>query len=69
MASIEPIALPIPEAANFIGVKRSKFYDLWKNGEVVIVKIGGKSVAPIEPLKAFIRAKTVAALAKFGEAA
>lgn len=52
--SIEPILVPIDDAAKIIGVKRTKFYSIVNEGLIPIVKIGRKSLVSLSSLKAYV---------------
>ena len=55
---IEPIAIPIPQACNFIGVGRSTMYKLINTGEVETIAIGKRRLIVVESLKSLVASKT-----------
>ena len=68
MTKLEPLAVDVNTACDLIGCKRSKFYELVKTGEIVVIKLGSKTLAPIDQLKALI-ARKIDEASKSGEAA
>jgi len=50
---MEPILLPVPDAARAIGVSRSTLYELIAAGEISIRKIGRKTLIPRDDLMSF----------------
>ena len=46
--------LPVPAAAQFMGISRSTLYELLGTGELVSIKIRGKRVVPRKALVAFL---------------
>ena len=55
---IDPLAVPIPEAARLLGCGRSKLYELIKANEIPILKLGRRSLVPTAALRSFIISKT-----------
>lgn len=53
----EPLTVNIREAARLIGCGRSKLYELLKAKEIPLIKLGRKSVVPMEGVRAFVDAK------------
>jgi len=47
----------VPDAVKLTGIKRTKLYELIRNGEIEIVKVGTATLIPIESLKKYIDAK------------
>ena len=54
---IEPLAVPISEAASILGIGRSTLYKLFELQELERVKIGRRSVVPISSLKSYLASK------------
>ena len=52
--TLDPILVPIDDGAKIIGVKRTKFYSIVKEGSIPLVKIGRKSLVSVEALKAYV---------------
>jgi excisionase family DNA binding protein len=50
-----PLAHPIEKAAKRINTGRSKFYQLIRNGEIAIIKIGRKTLIAEDDLQDFLR--------------
>jgi excisionase family DNA binding protein len=50
-----PALLRLPDACRFIGVGRSKFYELVGRGEIEVVKVGTRTLVPMTSLEQFIR--------------
>lgn len=53
---IEPLVLGVKDAANFIGLSRSRLYELIGDGSIEARKLGSRTVVPTESLKAFVAA-------------
>lgn len=51
--NLEPIFVSLDEGARFIGIRRSKFYELVRAGEIKIVKLGRKSLVEVAALRAY----------------
>ena len=49
-----PIAVRIPEAVKLSGLSRSVLYELIKNGEIEIAKVGRSTLVLVESLHALI---------------
>jgi excisionase family DNA binding protein len=59
---MEPIVLGVKEAAGFIGLSRSRLYELIADGSIEARKLGARTVVPIASLRAFVeRAPKLAA--------
>lgn len=56
-ATLNPLTIPIPEACRLIGIGRSKFYELVASGEIPAVRLGRRTLIPLDALRAFIEAK------------
>ncbi len=56
---IEPLCLRIPAAIAFVGISRSKLYDLIASGEVETVKLGSATLVLTESLRALVEARRV----------
>jgi excisionase family DNA binding protein len=57
MTDIEPLAVPIPDGARIIGCGRSKLYQLIKEKQIPLIKLGRRSLVPVSSLRALIEAK------------
>lgn len=55
---IEPIAVPIPEAARLGGVGRSTIYAEVAKGNLKVRKIGRRTVIAMEDLRDWLASKT-----------
>lgn len=55
---VEPLAVPIPEAARLLGCGRSKLYQYVKAGDIPLLKLGRKSVVPMAALRSFVINRT-----------
>lgn len=51
-----PISVRVPIAVRMTGISRSKLYELIKNGDVQIVKVGSSTLIPVDSLEQFIDA-------------
>lgn len=51
---IEPLAVPVDDGCKIIGIKRSKFYQLIREGEIEVVRIGGRTLAVVDSLRACV---------------
>jgi excisionase family DNA binding protein len=54
---MEPIAVPIPEAARITGCSRSKIYEEVKAKRLTLVKVGRKSLLKVADLRDWINSK------------
>jgi excisionase family DNA binding protein len=50
-----PALLRINDACRFIGLGRSKLYELIAQGEISVVKIGTRTLVPMASLEKFVR--------------
>ena len=50
-----PALLRLPDACRFIGVGRSKFYELVGRGDIEVVKVGARTLVPMASLEKFVR--------------
>ncbi len=57
---MEPLLLPVPDAARVIGISRSTLYELIASGEITIRKIGRKTLIPRDDLTSFASRLAVA---------
>ncbi len=51
---MEPLLLAIPEAARFVGLGRSKLYELVRDGDVEVVRIGRAVRVPVASLRTYV---------------
>lgn len=59
---MEPIVLSVKDAACFIGLSRSRLYELIADGSIEARKLGARTVVPTASLRAFVeRAPRLAA--------
>ena len=54
--TLEPIALGVKDAADYIGLSRSRLYELIATGEIEARKLGHRTVVPTASLRAFVDA-------------
>ncbi len=50
---MEPLLLKVEEAASLLGIRRSKFYELLRGGELPTVRIGRAVRVPIGALRQY----------------
>jgi excisionase family DNA binding protein len=50
-----PALLRLPDACRYLGLGRSKVYELIGQGEIAVVKVGGRTLVPMASLEKFIR--------------
>jgi predicted DNA-binding transcriptional regulator AlpA len=55
--SVEPMCLRVPAACRFVGIGRSRLYELIAAGDVEIVKLGSSTLVLTESLRALINAR------------
>ena len=55
---IEPLAVPIPEAARLGGVSRSTIYAEVSKGNLKIRKVGRRSIIAMDDLRSWLTSKT-----------
>lgn len=53
---IEPLVLGVKDAAAYVGLSRSRVYELIADGSIEARKLGSRTVVPTESLKAFVAA-------------
>ena len=53
---IEPMVLGVKEAASFIGLSKSRLYELISEGRIEARKLGARTVVPTASLRAFVEA-------------
>jgi excisionase family DNA binding protein len=53
---IEPMVLGVKDAATFIGLSRSRLYELIADGHIEARKLGARTVVPTASLRAFVDA-------------
>jgi excisionase family DNA binding protein len=51
---LEPLVLGVKDAAAFIGLSRSRLYELIADQQIEARKLGCRTVVPIASLKAFV---------------
>jgi excisionase family DNA binding protein len=51
---IEPLVLGVRDAAAFIGLSRSRLYELIGDGQIEARKLGSRTVVPTESLRSFV---------------
>ncbi len=56
---IEPMVLGVKEAADFIGLSRSRLYELISDQSIEAKKLGSRTVIPVASLRAFVEAAPV----------
>ena len=61
--NLEPIALGVKDAAAFIGLSRSRLYELIATGDIEARKLGHRTVVPTASLRAFVEAAPTKAAA------
>ncbi|URD60468.1 helix-turn-helix domain-containing protein [Sphingomonas sp. KRR8] len=52
----EPLALRVNDAAAYIGLSRSRLYELIADGVIEARKLGARTVVPTSSLRAFVEA-------------
>lgn len=53
---MEPIVLGVKDAANFIGLSRSRVYELIADNQIEARKLGARTVVPVASLRAYVEA-------------
>jgi len=53
---IEPMVLGVKDAATFIGLSKSRLYELIADGQIDARKLGARTVVPTSSLRAFVEA-------------
>ena len=53
---IEPMVLGVKDAATFIGLSKSRLYELIAEGQIEARKLGARTVVPTTSLRAFVDA-------------
>lgn len=58
------LALPIPAAANAIGISRSALFLELKAGRIERVKVGARTIVPVASLQRWLEARRIASAAE-----
>lgn len=53
-AALLPISLRIPDAVRLTGITKTRFYELFKSGEIQPIKLGSTTLLSYAALQAFI---------------
>ena len=51
---LEPLVLGMNDAATFIGLKRSRLYELITDGTIEARKLGARTVVPVASLRSYV---------------
>ena len=51
---IEPLVLGVKDAATFVGLSKSRLYELIGDGTIEARKLGARTVVPVASLRAFV---------------
>ncbi len=54
-ADLPPITLRIADACRITGIGRSKFYELIKDGEIKVIKVGAITLVPMTSIDALLQ--------------
>lgn len=54
MSNMEPLVLGVKEAAAYIGLSKSRIYELISEQQIEARKLGGRTVVPVASLRAFV---------------
>lgn len=65
--SLNPILVGIPEAARLMGLGRSKLYQILNEGELNLIKLGGRSLVSVDELRSYVAEKLAKAAARGGK--
>jgi excisionase family DNA binding protein len=52
--NIEPMVLGVKDAATFIGLSKSRLYELISENQIEARRLGGRTVIPVASLRAFV---------------
>jgi excisionase family DNA binding protein len=64
--NLNPLLVGIPEAARLIGLGRSKLYQILNDGEISLIKLGGRSLISVDELRSYVADKLAKAAARPG---
>ena len=53
---IEPLVLGVKDAATYIGLSKSRLYELIGENQIEARKLGARTVVPVAALRAFVEA-------------
>jgi excisionase family DNA binding protein len=56
---MEPLVLGVKDAATFVGLSKSRLYELIGDGSIEARKLGHRTVVPVASLKAFVASAPV----------
>jgi excisionase family DNA binding protein len=65
--SLNPILVGIPEAARLMGLGRSKLYQILNEGELNLIKLGGRSLVSVDELRSYVAEKLAKAADRGGK--
>lgn len=65
--NILPLLVGVAEAARLIGLGRSKLYELVNDGEIRLVKLGGRSLISVDELRSYVAEKLAKAATRGGK--
>ena len=65
--SLNPILVGIPEAARLMGLGRSKLYQILNEGELKLIKLGGRSLISVDELRSYVAEKLAKTAARGGK--
>lgn len=51
---IEPLVLGVKDAAAFVGLSKSRLYELIADGAIEARKLGARTVVPVASLRAYV---------------
>lgn len=52
--NFEPLCLGVKDAATFIGLSKSRLYELIGDGSIEARKLGARTVVPVASLRAYV---------------
>lgn len=52
-STVQPVFCTIPDALTILGIRRTKLYELARDGEIERVKIGKRTLFPVESIHAY----------------
>ena len=51
---IEPLVLGVKDAATFVGLSKSRLYELISDGTIEARKLGARTVVPVASLRSYV---------------
>ena len=61
ISPVEPLALRVADACRAVGIGKTLFYHLAKEGSISLTRVGGRTLVPVEELRRLLARGSVTA--------